>query len=161
LIGRFRSASSAKGIQPASAATAAATPGLSDTMVEAMEKIAERQTEIWQSSLEVAAKHWQEQTELLKQQIGGGGPGGTGGPNVRFGGGGGAGGDALQLTEALADSLAGLGSSNLMIHNEIMSELAEIVRHDCRNWPYRKRLRRGTHGPTTPAADEVDWIDRG
>ncbi len=139
--------------------------GLSDTMVEAMRKIAERQTGIWQSSLDAATKRWEEQTELLKQQMGAGGPGGASGPHMRFAGssgGGAGGGDSVQLTEALTASLAGLGSSNLMIHNEIMSELAEVVRHDCRNWPYRKRLRRGMQSSSqSPADDVVDWVDPG
>jgi len=157
LIGRFRSLSLAKGAQPVSAAASvAAGSGLSDTMIVTMEKIASRQTEVWQASLDAATKHWEEQTDLLKKQIGSGGGGGGGG-----GGRGGktaaGGGEAAQISEAIATSLSELGSSNLVINNEIMVELSEVIRKGCRNWPYRLRLRRSVRGGTRRVDDIAEW----
>jgi uncharacterized membrane protein YgcG len=182
LVGRFRSQSSLRGLQPMSPSVGPS--GSSEAMVETMEKIAERQTEIWQASLELATKHWEEQTELLKKQIetsntagsGGVGAGGHSGGNGSGGGhgGGGAAGngasghgaasgmDIAGLQEALLHS-TGVGSWNRIdpAHHEIMLELSEVVRQGCRNWPYRKVLR-GAVGPGTgkPSAKDQDWLER-
>ena len=165
LVGRFRSENTSKG-GPAGATAAGGTG-----MVEVMEKIADRQSEMWQASLDAATKRWDEQTDILKKTMDTSGTavgGGGGGGGIVGGGGAGAAAgavrvDAAHLQEALLKSGGFAGPHQhpeFMGNNEIILELAEVVRGGCRNWPVRKAMRR-KFGPQTAAGDvETDWLDR-
>lgn len=169
LVGRFRGPAMYHGAGPA-----AGGAGDGTVVVEAMEKMTSKQSEMWQAGLDAATKHWDEQTELLKKQLetsgaGGGaaGPGGFRSPGGGGVGGGGTGGggaiEPSQLQEVLLQSasLAGLHHGELHVHNEIIRELAEVVRHECRNWPYRKAMRRKMDKSSAPSGDAgVDWLQR-
>ena len=72
--------------------------------------------------------------------------------------------DASQLQAALLHSagLAGLHQGDLHGQNEIIRELAEVVRQESRNWPVRKAMRRNSDAGPAPAADaDADWLQRG
>ncbi len=120
LVGRFRGQFLTQG------GPSGASAGSDGVMVEAMEKMAERQAEMFQASLDAATKHWAEQNELLKKQIESGGIGPSAG---RGGGGSGAGGgasiEASALQEVLMQTagLAGLHQGELHGQNEIIREL--------------------------------------
>jgi hypothetical protein len=130
-------------------------------VVEAMEKMVERQAEMFQASLDAATKHWTEQNELLKKQIESGGSGPSAG---RGGGGGGASIEASHLQEVLMHTagLAGLHQGELHGQNEIIRELAEVVRQESRNWPVRKAMRRSIDSAPAPSGNvDADWLQRG
>ncbi len=134
LVGRFKGGATLKNAQQAG-------PGnLGDGFMGAIEKLIERQTEMWQASMEAANKQWEERTEMLKQQIessqggGGGGHGGAGIPMAAMSG------DAGQFQEALLRSagFAAAQQAELAIQNEIMRQIAEAVGQGSINWPVRR-----------------------
>jgi biopolymer transport protein ExbB/TolQ len=158
LVGRFRGQTMMNGGQ-----ATAAEPGMNDAVMQAMEKMAQRQAEMWQANLDAVTKHWDEQTELLKKQIEttGTGPGGGGSGMGAAGSGGGLTTSDLQQVLMQTAGLAGMQHAEMAIHNEIMQELADAVRQDSRNWPVRKAMRR-LHLDATPASGDVpvDWLQR-
>jgi hypothetical protein len=155
LVGRFRGQFLGQG---GPSGTSAGNDGV---VVEAMEKMVERQAEMFQASLDAATKHWTEQNELLKKQIESGGSGPSAG---RGGGGGGASIEASHLQEVLMHTagLAGLHQGELHGQNEIIRELAEVVRQESRNWPVRKAMRRSIDSAPAPSGNvDADWLQRG
>jgi hypothetical protein len=158
LIGRFKGGATLKSVPGA--------PGnMSDGFMGALEKLMQRQTEMFQASMESANKQWEERTEILKQQLESGQGGGGGN---RGGGGGGGGmpmaamsGDAGQFQEALmrSASFAAAQQAEMAIQNEIMQQLAEVIGQGSANWPVRRsRLCK----PTTDSAVgefETDWAE--
>ncbi len=139
LIGRFKGGASPKSIPGAPGA-------MSDGFMGALEKLMQRQTEMWQASMESANKQWEERTEMLKQQIESAqGSGGGEGGGFRGGGGGGMpmaamSGDAGQFQEALmrSASFAAAQQAELAIQNEIMQQLTEVIGQGSANWPVRR-----------------------
>ena len=81
LVGRFKGGATLK---------SAGGGNVPDGVTGAIEKLIERQTEMWQASMESANKQWEERTALLKQELAAG-QGGSGGGGGGFQGGGGGG----------------------------------------------------------------------
>ncbi len=139
--------------------------GASDgAVVEALEKMADRQSDAFQSQPQRSHETLADQNELLKKQIestggggGGGGRNGGGGGGGGFAGGNGSGGggsiEPSQLQEIIMHTagLAGMQHGELHVHNEIIRELADVVRPGSLNWPYRKAMRRKLDAATPPA----------
>ncbi len=129
----------------------------------------QRQTEMWQASMESANKQWEERTAMLKQQIESGQSGGGGGGGFHGGGGGGGGGmsmptmsgDAGQFQEALmrSASFAAAQQAELAIQNEIMQQLAEVIGQGSANWPVRRSRLFKTASSSAAGEFEADWTE--
>ena len=136
LVGRFKGGATLKNIQ------SGGPTNLSDGFAGAIEKLMERQTEMWQASMEAANKQWEERAAMLKQELGAASAGGA----VAFhaGGGGfapsGLSGDNGPLQEALMRSanFAAAQQAELAIQNEVMQQLAEVIGAGSANRPVRR-----------------------
>ncbi len=163
LVGRFKGGATLK---------SAGGGNVPDGVTGAIEKLIERQTEMWQASMESANKQWEQRTALLKQELaaGGGGGGSGGGGGFQGGGGGSQGGgmpmmpmsgDAGPFQEALLRSahFAAAQQAELAIQQEIMQQLSEVIGQGSTNWP----VRRSRLIKTAPTAGEFDaaWEEGG
>ncbi len=162
LIGRFKGGATTRSIGGGS---------VSDGVTGAIEKLIQRQTEMWQASMESANKQWEERTAMLKQELaagqGAGGGAGAGGGMRGGGGGGGGGGMSLPMSgdagpwqEALLRSanIAAAQQAELAIQQEIMQQLAEAIGQGSANWPVRRSRLIKTDSAAAGQFDG-DWDD--
>ncbi len=160
LVGRFRGQSLVAGLPGGGGGAGPAGSVSNDAMVEVMEKMAERQSEMWQASLTAATKHWEEQNELLKKQIETTGSAPAGSAAMIAAGGGGL--DAAALKEILSHNagMSGMHQHEMAGLQELIRELSEVIQQDSRNWPVRLAMRRKVKATAAaPAANaDGDWM---
>jgi uncharacterized membrane protein YgcG len=164
LIGCFKAGATLKSVAQQ------ATPGnLPEIFMGAVEKLVERQAELWQASLDAIKDQLGAAASGAGGQGGNGNGGGSGGGSGGGGNGGGGGGSFVGLSgdagawqEALmrSASIAAAQQVEMAIQNEIMQQLIEVIGQESLNWPVR-RSRMFKAGIGAVLGDfEAPWADK-